>query len=79
MPYTENFNNTPAGSKRLVLHDCRLREPITGYGVSAEWTTDEILKKATEAGMSEVHYADLHTFALILGIYKREKLIIYGD
>jgi hypothetical protein len=78
-PYTRNFDNTPVGSKQCVLNDFRLREPISGHSISAEWTTDKILKVAEEAGMTNVYYADMHTLSLLLGIYKRKKLIIYGD
>ena len=78
-PYTKNFDLTPVGTKTLVLKDYRLKEPISGYSISAEWTTDYILTAAGRAGITNVYYADLHTFALFLGIYKRKELIIYGD
>lgn len=78
-PYTVNFDNTPVGTKKFVLNDYRLKEPITGYNISAEWTSDRILRSAKEAGITNVHYIDVHTFAIMLGIYKRKTLIIYGD
>ena len=78
-PYSANFDNTPVGSKKCVLRDYRLKEPLTGNSISAEWTTGEILKVAGLAGITEVYYADMHTFSLLRGIYKRDNLIIYGD
>lgn len=78
-PYTEDFNNTPVGSKTLILHDYTIKEPVSGYSISAQWTSGEILNRAAEAGMTSVYYADVQTFAILSGIYKRQKLIIYGD
>ncbi|MFC1591469.1 TRL domain-containing protein [Thermodesulfobacteriota bacterium] len=78
-PLTQNYNNTPLGSKRCVIKNHRLREPVSRLNVSAEWTTSEIAAEARKAGIAKIHYLDIRTFSLLTGIYRRQDIIIYGD
>ena len=78
-PYSRKFDETPVGSKRCVIHDHQIREPVSGYNLYAEWTSAYILSEARKAGISNIHYMDKRTFSILLGIYRRESLIIYGD
>jgi hypothetical protein len=79
LPYSTDFNNTPVAAKHCILKDHRIREPVSGYGVSVEWSTDQIQSAAREAGISTIRYIDIQTISFVLGIYTRRKLIIYGD
>ena len=79
LPYSTDFNNTPVAGKQCILKDHRIREPVSGYGVSVEWSTDQIQSAAREAGISIIRYMDVQTISFVLGIYTRRKLIIYGD
>ena len=78
-PATENFKHAPVGSKQCALHGYRLREPVSGYGVSAEWDTKYLKKAALEAGITNVYYADLETLSILYRVYQRRTLIVYGD
>lgn len=78
-PYSTDFRDSPVGSKRCVLDEHQLREPVSGYGVAVEWTADRILAAANEAGISRVSYTEMQTLSFLLGIYRRQRLIIYGD
>ena len=77
-PHSTNFRNTSAGTKRCVLNEYKLKEPVTGYDISAEWSTETIIAAAKEAGITNIAYTEMHTFS-ILGVYRRKRLIIHGD
>lgn len=80
LPYSRDFNSTPVGAKQYVLKATHhLREPVSGYGVTVEWSADQIQAAARRAGISRINYVDLQTTSFVLGIYTRQKLIIYGD
>lgn len=79
LPFSKDFNNTPKGSKQCILTDHRIKEPASGYGMTVEWSTNQIQAAAREAGIENVYYMDIHTISYVLGIYTRRELIIYGD
>ena len=79
LPYTTDFQDSSVGSKRCVLDEYQLREPVSGYGVSVEWTTGRILAAAQAAGISRISYTEMQTMSILMGIYRRQRLIIYGD
>jgi hypothetical protein len=78
-PYATDFHATPVGSKRCVLDEHQLREPVSGYGVSVEWTSGRILAAAREAGITRISYTEMQTVSFLLGIYRRQRLLVYGD
>jgi len=78
-PYSADFNNTPIGSKQCTINIHKIREPITGYGIYVEWNADEIRNAAKKAGITKIYYIDLRTFSILLGIYRKKTLIVYGD
>lgn len=79
VPYSEDFNQTPIGSKSCMVDDFKVKEPFTGINASAEWMTSSVYEKATEAGITKIYYADLRVFSLLGGIYSNKALIVYGD
>lgn len=78
-PATENFRHAPVGKKQCSVPGYRVREPITGYGISAEWDTRYLKRAALEAGITNIYYADLETLSILFRVYQRRTLIIYGD
>ena len=73
-PYTTNFNNTPVGTKtcRANAHQLKVR-------VSGEWGSKTFDNAMREAGMTKCYYADEKRLSLLLGLYRRTTLILYGD
>ncbi len=78
-PYSTDFHDSPVGSKRCVLDEHQFREPVSGYGVSVEWTAGRVLAAARAAGISRISYTEMQTLSFMMGIYRRQRLIIYGD
>ena len=78
-PYSREFRETPVGEKAVVINNHRFKEPVSRLNISGEWDTDEIERLAREAGITEIHYIDIKTLSILLGTYRRQTLIVYGD
>ena len=78
-PYSTDFNNTPVGTRKCIIANYQVREPISGYGASAEWNMRTISQAARDAGITNLYYADIHTLSLFRRIYRRKALVLYGD
>ena len=78
-PATLDFQKTPVGSKRIVVRAYRLQEPVTGYGIAAEWDKDPVKAAAAQAGVTNLYFADLRTLSILGGLYRARTLIVYGD
>ncbi len=77
-PLTLDLNNTPVGSlsgEGKVIH---IEEPFTGAGMYSEFSTNAIADIAKKHGLKKVYFADIESFS-ILGIFRHQKLIIYGE
>ena len=79
LPYSTDFNDTPVGTRQCILKAHQVKEPMTGYGVTIEWSSDQIQSAAHKAGISNIRYMDIQTISFVLGFYTRRQLIIYGD
>ena len=79
VPYSEEFNATSVGSKSCTIKANQIKEPVTGYSLSAEWTTSYILQEAKKAGISDIDYIDKRTLSILNGLYRHETLIVHGD
>jgi hypothetical protein len=78
-PYSRTFRDTPVGIKSVVINSHRLKEPLSQLRLSGEWDSDIIMRLAREAGITELHHIDIKTFSILLGTYRRQTLIVYGD
>jgi hypothetical protein len=78
-PYSEEFHATPVGTKTCTVKENQIKEPVTGYSISAAWTTSYLLQQAKQAGISDIDYIDKRTLSILNGLYKRETFIIHGD
>ena len=78
-PYFGNFRDTPAGAKSVAVNSHRITEPLSRLNLSGEWDTDVIMRAVREAGITDLHYIDIKTLSILLGTYRRQTLIVYGD
>ncbi len=77
-PYKTDLHNTPvtdSQSHGIIIH---IEEPISGYGLYAEFNSNSIGDIAKKHGLTKVYFADIEIFN-VLGIWKHEKLHIYGE
>jgi hypothetical protein len=79
IPLAEDLKQTPnevvirAGGKVI-----RIKEPITGYGIYAEFNANAIGEIARQNGIQTVYFADQEIFN-VLGIWRHNRVIIYGQ
>jgi len=78
-PLSKDFDNTPVGTKHCVIQGHKLKEPISGYGISAEWDANNIRKAMQKSNMTKVYYMDQRTFSIFFDIYSNKQLILYGE
>jgi hypothetical protein len=55
-PHATDFRNSPVGSKQCFLDEHQIREPVSAYGITVEWSSDLILAAAHRAGISRISY-----------------------
>jgi hypothetical protein len=78
-PYTTNFDQTYIGEKHFAFDAHSVQEPFSGRGVTVEWSSGRIEELAAREGIEEIRYIEEQTLSILLGIYQRRRLIIYGD
>ncbi len=78
VPMSVKLNSTP---NELVIDASgkviRIKEPITGYGIYAEFNSNAFGDIARQHGVETIYYADREIFN-VLGIWRHDKVIIYG-
>lgn len=77
-PYSPDLNNTSVADMEGSGQVIRIKEPFTGYGVSAEFNSNAVGDIAKKRGMKTVYFADMRELN-ILGIFRRRQLNIYGE
>ncbi len=77
-PYSRDLDRTPrSASAKGSEGITEIREPMTGYGISAQLNSNAIGEIARKYGMTEVDFADQEVFS-ILGIWTTRSIIVYG-
>jgi hypothetical protein len=78
-PLTTDFNNTRIGTKKAVLEEHSIKEPVSGYGLTFEWSSYQINQVAQKAGITRIGFIEEQTKSYVFGLYSHRTLIIYGD
>ncbi len=78
VPLTEDLSETPVSFRHCEGKIVQVKEPVSGYGIYARWSSNAILDIARRCGMERVYFADLEIFNFF-GIWKHEKVYIYGE
>lgn len=78
VPYTADLHDTPVSDSTGEGLGIRLKEPFSGYGVSAEYDANAIGDIARKHGMETIYFADREEFK-ILGVFRQRRLHIYGE
>jgi hypothetical protein len=78
-PQSTDFSHTPVGTRACILDSYEIEEPLTSYGISVEWSANQIKQEAKKSGIDQIAYTDEQISSYLMGIYTFRKLIIYGD
>lgn len=77
VPLSEDLVNSPV----IVVHSggkiIQVKEPVSGYGLYAEWNSNAIGDIAQRYGLKKVYFADMEIFS-ILRIWTHKKVHVYG-
>jgi hypothetical protein len=79
VPLVINMNNTPVGNKSAEISSKQLKEPLSGVGLSAEWNSRAIGDAAKRSGLTQINFADIHTFSIFGGIWKKQTVQVWGE
>lgn len=73
-----NRRECPVATKQCYVSLTRLKEPVTRMNLSVMWSDKAVKEAADAAGITEIYYTDLETLSILLGTYKRNRVIFYG-
>lgn len=80
VPFTKKLNRTP---NELVIDAkgtvTRLQEPFSGYGFYAEFDSNAIGDIARKNGLKTIYFADHERFSVLFGIWRYDRIIVYGE
>ena len=79
VPLVTNMDNTPIGTKSATIDSKQIKEPISGLSLSAEWSSRAIGDAARRAGLTQINFADMHTFSILGGIWKKQTIQVWGE
>ena len=79
VPLVINMNNTPVGNKSAAISSKQLKEPVSGLGMSAAWNSRAIGDAAKRSGLTQINFADMHTFSIFGGIWKKQTVQVWGE
>ena len=78
-PLISNFNGTPVSEKVGIAQSDEVRIPLTRGSLNAAWSTRAIADAARQGGLTKVHYADERTLEILLGVWRRRTIQVYGE
>ena len=81
-PHSLDFNRTPIGSKQCRHSTFKITIPLLPLStnrVQAQWDVSEIRTIAKEAGLTEIYFTDLKSLEFLLGTFRWQTIILYGD
>jgi len=77
--HSTDFNKTPVGSKSAILDRHMVTQIGGDFNFSAEWDSNKINEITRRTGIREIYYTDIETTSVLLGLYRRKRIIIHGD
>jgi hypothetical protein len=78
-PLCKDARGTPLGQLSAGGSSKRIEIPTTQIDVTAEWDSRAIGDIAKKHGISTVNSCDWRRESYVLGIWRRDEVIIYGD
>ena len=78
-PLCRDLRGTILGDKVASGSSKRVEIPTTRIDVSAEWDSRAIGDIARKAGISTVYGCDGRRQSYVLGIWRKDEVIIYGE
>lgn len=77
-PLVRNMRATPRGVSKGEASTKLVTLPTSPVNLSAGWSTRSIGDAAQAAHLSEIYYADIHTISILLGLWEKKTVEVYG-
>lgn len=78
-PLCQDLRGTILGSKSADGSSKRIQIPTTRFDITAEWDTRAIGDIAKENGISTVYGCDSRIQSLLMGLWRKDTVIVYGE
>ncbi len=78
-PLCRDARGTPLGAKSASGSSKRLEIPTTRIDISAEWDSRAIGDIARSNGITTVYGCDTRRTSYLLGLWRQDEVIIYGE
>ena len=78
-PYCDNLRGTPLGHMTGEGSSKKVEIPTTRIDISAEWDSRAIGDIAKEHGIKTIRACDSRRQSYVLGIWREDSIIVYGD
>ena len=77
-PLSTNMRNTVAQGDVATSENQGASIPLGRVNLSAQWSDHAIGEAAQEAGITKIHYLDLHTVSVFMGIWGYTEVTVVG-
>jgi hypothetical protein len=78
-PLCKDLRGTSLGTKAGRGNSKRIEIPTTRIDITAEWDTRAIGDIAKANGITKVHGCDSRRQSYVLGIWRKDEVIVYGE
>lgn len=78
-PLCTDARGSTLGSRSARGDTKTIEIPLTQLNLSAEWDSRAIGDAAKKAGLNTIHSCDLRREYYIIGIWRRERVLVYGE
>lgn len=78
-PLCHDLRGTPLGTKSGDGSSKRIQIPTTRLDITAEWDSRAIGDIAKENGIATVYGCDSRIQSLLMGLWRKDTVIVYGE
>jgi hypothetical protein len=78
-PLSTNMNSTVVQGDSTTSENQGVSLPLGRINLSARWSNQAIGEAAQQAGITNIHYLDLHTVSVLLGIWGYSEVTVVGE
>ena len=78
-PLVLNMRNTPVGESPAEGSTKQLAYPLVTAGLQVNWDSIAIGDAMKAGGLTKAYFADLRTRSVLLGLWQKQTIIVYGS
>ncbi len=78
-PACTDMRGSTIGAATVSGGSYKIEVPTGRIDLTAEWDSRAIAEVAKRNGITKIHACDKKTFSILLGIFRKDEIIIYGE